>query len=272
MTGGWPGPPGRASTRGPREARRVHLSGPMAQTMRRRLQQLRESLLGRLQALRRGGMDEAMADSLGELSAYDQHTADLGSETFERSKDLALLERAELTLDEVERALRRMDEGSYGSCEACGRFIGYARLLALPYARRCAACQAEHDRWEQERRLESRSVGKRPLEEAALMPPFGRGNRASEGADPGLRGEDIWQMVARYGTANTPQDIPGAVDYDEVWEGADTEEAGGTQEVEFVADVTGSGVVDPTQVYPDPAGAGRRRPTPPEEEEKPDVP
>ena len=250
----------------------MQLSQPMAQMLRRRLQALQESLSGRVRALRGGGMDAAMVDSLGELSAYDQHTADLGSETFERSKDLALLERAELTLDEVEQALRRMDQGRYGRCEDCGRFIGYARLLALPYARRCAACQTERDQREQERRLESRGVRKRPLEEAALMPPFGRGNLGPERADPGLRGEDIWQMVARYGTANTPQDVPGAVDYDEVWESADTEEAGGTEEVEFVADVTGSGVVDPTRVYPDPAGAGRRRPTPPEEGEAPDTP
>ena len=250
----------------------MELSLPMARRLRQRLEALQESLHQRMRSLRRDGMDRAMTESLGELAAYDQHTADLGSETFERSKDLALLRRAERVLDEVEQALRRLDEGSYGRCEACGRFIGYARLLALPYVRRGAACQADQEQQERAWRRRNPGVGQRPLEEAALMPPFGRGNLPPERADPGLRGEDVWQMVARYGTANTPQDVPGAVDYDEVWESADTEEAGGTQEVELVADVTGSGVADPTRVYPDPAGPGRRRPTPPEEGERPDTP
>lgn len=227
--------------------------------LRRRLVEHRIRLMAELDALRRQGMGQPLRDSVGELSSYDQHTSDLGSETFERSKDLALIERAALTLGEVEQALRRLDSGRYGWCEECGQYIGDERLLALPYARRCVPCQERHDQREQEGRLESRAVGKRPLEEAALLPPFGRADRLTPD-DPGLTAEDVWQMVARYGNANSPQDVPGAVDYDEAWESADTDEPGGVQEVEFVADVGGTGVADPTQVYPDPSGAGRRRP------------
>jgi RNA polymerase-binding transcription factor DksA len=57
------------------------------------------------------------------------------------ARDLALLERVELELEDVDRALRRLDEGSYAACEACGQPIGEDRLAASPVTRRCA----EHD-------------------------------------------------------------------------------------------------------------------------------
>jgi len=86
--------------------------------------------------------DESEEDSTGELSSLDQHQADLGSETFEREKDLSILEQVEAELADVEHALRRLDDGTYGICEACGRPIEDARLEALPAARFCVEDQA----------------------------------------------------------------------------------------------------------------------------------
>jgi RNA polymerase-binding transcription factor DksA len=86
--------------------------------------------------------DESESDSLSELSHIDQHQADVGTETFEREKDLSILERVEAELDDVDHALTRLDEGSYGTCEACGRSIGDDRLEALPAARFCVDDQA----------------------------------------------------------------------------------------------------------------------------------
>lgn len=85
--------------------------------------------------------DESSDDSTGELSHLDQHAADAGSETFEREKDFSILEQVEAELADVERALRRLDEGSYGTCEACGASIGDERLAAQPAARFCVAHQ-----------------------------------------------------------------------------------------------------------------------------------
>jgi RNA polymerase-binding transcription factor DksA len=81
--------------------------------------------------------DESGGESLGELSHADQHAADTASETFEREKDFSILELVETELGEVERALARLDEGTYGICDACGVAIGDARLEALPAARFC---------------------------------------------------------------------------------------------------------------------------------------
>jgi len=54
------------------------------------------------------------------------------------SEELAVLDRAEAELDDVERALARLDEGTYSACEVCGRPIGDDRLEAAPATRRCA--------------------------------------------------------------------------------------------------------------------------------------
>jgi DnaK suppressor protein len=86
--------------------------------------------------------DESEDDSISELSSIDQHPADIGSETFEREKDLSILEQVEAELADVEHALRRLEDGTYGICEACGQPIDEARLEALPAARFCLNDQA----------------------------------------------------------------------------------------------------------------------------------
>lgn len=90
--------------------------------------------------------DQTENDSVSELSAYDQHQADLGTETFEREKDLSILEQVEAELADVEHALRRLDEGTYGTCEVCGRAIPDERLEAVPAARLCLEHRAEAER------------------------------------------------------------------------------------------------------------------------------
>lgn len=92
------------------------------------------------------GLDTSERDSIGELSGLDQHQADIGTETFEREKDLSILERIEAELHDVEHALRRLDEGTYGLCEACGRPIREDRLEAMPATRLCLEHQLEAER------------------------------------------------------------------------------------------------------------------------------
>jgi RNA polymerase-binding transcription factor DksA len=110
---------------------------------RRRLEEERR----RLQHVHEGFDDEHLHDesedeSTGELSHLAQHAADVGSETFEREKDLSILEQVEAELGDVEHALRRLDDGTYGSCEACGKSIGDDRLEAMPATRFCVDDQA----------------------------------------------------------------------------------------------------------------------------------
>jgi RNA polymerase-binding transcription factor DksA len=89
---------------------------------------------------------ESESDSVSELSAHAQHQADLGTETFNRERDLSILEHIEAELSDVEHALHRLDDGTYGSCEACGRPISADRLEAMPAARFCLDDQALAER------------------------------------------------------------------------------------------------------------------------------
>jgi RNA polymerase-binding transcription factor len=108
---------------------------------RDRLQRISQALSG--EAGEGAGSER---DALSELSLADQHPADVGTEMFEREKDQSILERVAAELADVERALKRADEGTYGICEACGREIAPARLEIKPEARFCVDDQAAAER------------------------------------------------------------------------------------------------------------------------------
>ena len=90
--------------------------------------------------------EQSESESIGEISSYDQHQADMGTETFEREKDLSILEQVEAELADIEHAIRRLDAGDYGTCEVCGKAIPDERLEAVPAARLCLEHQAEAER------------------------------------------------------------------------------------------------------------------------------
>jgi DnaK suppressor protein len=66
--------------------------------------------------------------------------------TTDRERDLSLLENAKDLLDQVERALRKIADGTYGRCASCGKAIEAARLKALPHASLCIACKRADER------------------------------------------------------------------------------------------------------------------------------
>ncbi len=90
--------------------------------------------------------DESERESVAELSGVDQHQADIGTETFEREKDLSILENVEAELADIEHALERLTHGAYGVCEACGRPIDDERLEAMPATRLCLKDQSAAER------------------------------------------------------------------------------------------------------------------------------
>ncbi|HEV2361726.1 MAG TPA: TraR/DksA C4-type zinc finger protein [Acidimicrobiales bacterium] len=90
--------------------------------------------------------DESAGVSVEALTVVSQHPADLGTETFDRERDMSILEQVEGELADVEHALRRLDAGTYGTCEACGKPIGDVRLEARPEARLCLEDQEVAER------------------------------------------------------------------------------------------------------------------------------
>jgi RNA polymerase-binding transcription factor DksA len=103
--------------------------------VRERLERERTRVGELITGLRNEGLDQEEADNSGDITHYDQHPADQGSEVFEREKDLAILEGLEVELAEIEAALQRLDDGTYGVDEVTGQPIDPARLDAFPTAR-----------------------------------------------------------------------------------------------------------------------------------------
>ncbi len=81
-----------------------------------------------------------LAETTDELSLYDQHPADIGSEVYEREKDNGILELIELELEKVNDALHKYKQGRYGVCEVCGQTIEPGRLNRMVNTTLCAGC------------------------------------------------------------------------------------------------------------------------------------
>lgn len=153
------------------------------------------------------GLMNSIRDSTGELSNYDNHPADGGTDTFDRSKDIGLKDHAKTILVMIEDALEKVESGRYGHCDSCGEEIGGERLEAMPYSTFCFECKSKS-----ESRVGTNAHNSRPIEETVIRDMHKSDYMSTEKDDESLiyDGEDAWQEVARYGTANTPSDIAGA--------------------------------------------------------------
>jgi RNA polymerase-binding protein DksA len=87
-----------------------------------------------------------LTDESGEEAAYDNHLADTATITYERELDYTLEDNEERLLEEIDAALKRIEEGTYGICSNRGEQIPVERLEALPWATLCIDCQRERER------------------------------------------------------------------------------------------------------------------------------
>lgn len=150
----------------------------------------------------------SLRDSVDELSTIDNHPADLGTELFDREKDMALKVHDEDELRKVHAALERMENGTYGVCEVCHRDIPYERLEALPYTAFCI----DH--------TEAKDIPTdRPVEEQVILPPVDNSFSGRDDKDDIHDYEDTFQVVAKYGTSETPSDFEGDLEnYNEIYD------------------------------------------------------
>lgn len=89
---------------------------------------------------------ETIAHSVREDGVgYSNHMADAGTEVFEQARDVTLARQLSRSLEDVERALAKFEDGTFGICEGCGSIIELARLEALPSARLCMRCQSRRE-------------------------------------------------------------------------------------------------------------------------------
>jgi YteA family regulatory protein len=148
--------------------------------------------------------------SNNELSSYDNHPGDLGSELFLTELNLALRVHEEHLVKDIHDAISRIDKGTYGKCAFCGEDIGNERLEVIPYARVCIEC-------EQSKTVDPEILAKdRPNEELIWDAPFGR-KYLNKQEDDEHEGMDQLNDLMKYGSADSPQDMGGYRDYDEFY-------------------------------------------------------
>lgn len=101
--------------------------------LRDQLRSERTRILGNIEALKSEFGASITSDT--DENGLETHIGDQGTTTFLRERDLALEEHEEHLLDEIDAAIKRIDDGAYGTCEVSGEEIGFDRLQALPWAR-----------------------------------------------------------------------------------------------------------------------------------------
>ena len=111
-----------------------------------RLLNLRARLRGDVTQMADAALRKNRMDGAREISSMPIHMADLGSDNFEQEFTLSLMENEEGTLELIEMALERIEDGTYGQCDECGVKIPKARLNALPYAPFWVKCAGQLER------------------------------------------------------------------------------------------------------------------------------
>lgn len=170
----------------------------IAKSLQRRLLLLRKQVKDQLADMEAGLMDGPQSDWAGELSAYDNHPADSASETYLRAQEIGLIDSRKRVLSMIEAVIAKINDGTYGLCENCGKPIPAERLEAIPFALLCKDCREL---------AEQQTVSHlRPYEESLMRSLFTE-LFSDDTESVGITGEDVWQDVARYGTAESYQDV-----------------------------------------------------------------
>ena len=104
--------------------------------LRSRLDAERQELAAQLSTIEDQAFAATQSDMSGDVGVDDE-SADAGTATFEREKELSIEQNVRDLIQKIDRALKRIDDGTYGICEVCGKPIPPERLAAIPWARLC---------------------------------------------------------------------------------------------------------------------------------------
>ena len=117
---------------------------PFMKKQKQRLVELRDSMLNMIEGVSQESLRQRAEG--GEASAFGMHQADAGSDAYDRDFALSLLSQEQDALNEINEALTRIENGTYGICEMSGRRIPEVRLEALPFTRFTVECQEQIER------------------------------------------------------------------------------------------------------------------------------
>jgi RNA polymerase-binding protein DksA len=128
--------------RAPRPAK---LDAETLKQIKATLETERADLEHRMQEIEEATFVATQSELTGEVG-LDEDFADAGTATFDRERDLSIRNNIQDLIEQITRALRRIDDGTYGTCERCGQPIDAARVKALPHASLCLDCKRREER------------------------------------------------------------------------------------------------------------------------------
>ncbi|TLD41939.1 MAG: DnaK suppressor protein [Candidatus Jettenia ecosi] len=106
---------------------------------------LRERLVGKVDSMQGEALKRSRQDASGDLSNVPIHMADVGTDNYERDLMIELIQTGEQSLREIDTALEKIEDGTFGICELCEKKINKERLKAVPYTKLCIDCQREEE-------------------------------------------------------------------------------------------------------------------------------
>jgi YteA family regulatory protein len=142
------------------------------------------------------GKDVSLRDATSELSSYDNHPGDMGTETFESELNQSFRINDKYMISEIDVALHKIKEGSYGECEACHKNIEEDRLEIIPHARFCIICENSFEQKVNDQ--ENREEAGRPIEEQVINTLGYSFRDMTMNDELGYDGEDTWQDLNEY--------------------------------------------------------------------------
>lgn len=112
--------------------------------LKSKLLDMRKRLVNEVDNIKKNSLSRRDVAS-GDVSAMPIHMADIGSDNYDKEFALDLIEGEQEELREIDGALARLEEGSYGTCQLCHETIAYQRLSALPFACLCIECKRKEE-------------------------------------------------------------------------------------------------------------------------------
>jgi RNA polymerase-binding transcription factor DksA len=118
-------------------------------TFKKKLIERKQQLLKLVDKLGDEALRRGRQDSVGDLSNFPQHVAEMGTDTFSQDISLGLMQSEQRELREINIALEKIEAGTFGICESCQNLIPKQRLNVLPSAKFCVECQEKKEKEEE---------------------------------------------------------------------------------------------------------------------------
>jgi DnaK suppressor protein len=105
-----------------------------------------EEIIDGIKRISEDTLKKSQKEASGDISGYSYHMADVATDNYDREFSLGLASKDRKALYELEDALKRVEDGTYGICQECKDSIAKARLKAVPQARFCVKCQEKKEK------------------------------------------------------------------------------------------------------------------------------